>query len=107
MALAVAILLAIYVLPSPWNWAAVVVGGTIEVAESLFWIWLSRRRRPAVGTEALIGVQARVVSACRPFGRVKLDGELWTARCDGGAETGDLVHVESVEGLTLVVSVSE
>jgi membrane protein implicated in regulation of membrane protease activity len=104
MALVVAILLAIFVLPAPWNWAAVVVGGTIEVAESFFWIWLSRRRRPTVGTEALIGVQARVVSPCRPFGRVKLDGELWSARCDAGADIGDLVRVEAVEGLTLVVT---
>lgn len=104
MALAVAILLAIFVLPSPWNWAAVVVGGTIEVAESFFWIWLSRRRRPGVGTETLIGARAHVVSPCRPLGQVKVEGELWSARCDGGAEVGDLVRVESVEGLTLVVS---
>lgn len=104
MALAVAILLAIFVLPSPWNWAAVVIGGTIEVAESFFWIWLSRRRRPAVGTETLIGARAHVVSPCRPLGQVKVDGELWSARCDDGAEVGDLVRVESVEGLTLVVS---
>jgi membrane-bound serine protease (ClpP class) len=104
MALAVAIFLAIFVLPAPWNWAAVVVGGTIEVAESFFWIWLSRRRKPAVGREALVGVQAQVVSPCRPFGQVKVDGELWSARCNAGAEIGDLVRVESVEGLTLVVS---
>jgi membrane protein implicated in regulation of membrane protease activity len=37
---------------------------------------------------------------------VRLDGELWEARCDQGAARGDSVVVERLDGLTLVVSPS-
>ncbi len=38
-----------------------------------------------------------------PEGQVKLDGELWRARCSGGCVAGTRVVVRAVEGLTLVV----
>ena len=104
MALLGAILLAIFVLPPAWRVPVVVAGGAIEVGESFFWIWLSKQRRPAVGVETLIGAHATVVTSCRPLGQVRVQGELWGARCDDGADTGDEVAVESVDGLTLVVS---
>jgi membrane protein implicated in regulation of membrane protease activity len=31
-------------------------------------------------------------------------GELWEARCDDGADAGETVHVDAVDGLALVVS---
>jgi membrane protein implicated in regulation of membrane protease activity len=34
---------------------------------------------------------------------VKVDGEIWRARCAGGCDTGTQVVVRAVEGLTLVV----
>jgi membrane protein implicated in regulation of membrane protease activity len=34
---------------------------------------------------------------------VKLSGELWKARCEGGCDTGTEVVVRDVDGLTLVV----
>ncbi|MDX6509019.1 MAG: hypothetical protein QOG81_771 [Gaiellaceae bacterium] len=104
MALLGAILLAIFVLPPAWRIPVVVAGGAIEVGESFFWIWLSKRRRPAVGVETLVGAHAIVVTQCRPSGQVRVQGELWAARCDEGADSGDEVIVERVEGLTLVVS---
>jgi membrane-bound ClpP family serine protease len=52
----------------------------------------------------MIGEPAEVMEACRPNGTVQLRGELWEARCEEGAETGETVRVESVEGLTLVVA---
>jgi membrane protein implicated in regulation of membrane protease activity len=103
VALVAAILLALFVLDEPWNWAAVAAGATIEVAESFFWIWLSKRRRVQVGLEALIGAEAEVVSPCWPLGRVKVAGELWLARCEAGADVGDTVRVRAVNELTLVV----
>jgi len=30
-------------------------------------------------------------------------GEVWNARCDGGAEVGERVRVRGLEGLTLLV----
>jgi membrane-bound serine protease (ClpP class) len=103
MLLVAAILLAFFVLPQPWGFVAVFVGGAVEVAEGLFWIRLSRRLRPQVGAEALVGAEATVVSPCHPEGRVRVHGELWNARCEGGAEPGDTVRVSGLEGLTLLV----
>ena len=104
MALVAAILLAIFVLPPAWRLPVVLAGGAIEVGESMFWIWLSKRRRPSVGVEALVGARAIVVTPCRPLGQVRVQGELWQARCDEGADPGDEVKVDAVEGLALVVA---
>lgn len=104
MALVGAILLAIFVLPPAWRIPVVLAGGAIEVGESLFWIWLSKRRRPSVGVETLVGARALVVTPCRPMGQVRVQGELWGARCDEGADSGDEVTVERVDGLALVVA---
>ena len=38
-----------------------------------------------------------------PDGQVKVDGEIWRARCAGGCDAGTTVVVRSVDGLTLVV----
>jgi membrane protein implicated in regulation of membrane protease activity len=100
----VAILLALFVLPSPWGVVAVAVAAAFEVVEAWLFVWWSRRRRPAVGAEALAGKLAKVVTDCLPDGQVRVDGELWRARCDGGARAGETVVVRSVEGLTLVVA---
>jgi membrane-bound serine protease (ClpP class) len=103
VALVAAILLALFVLPPPWG--IVVVGGAalLEVAEAAFWIRLSKRRRPQVGAEALIGASAVVATPCRPLGNVRVAGELWRARCEAGADRGDVVRIRAIEGLTLVV----
>ena len=103
MLLVVAFLLAIFVLDEPWSWVVVVVGGLLEVAESWLYVRWSRRRRPHVGVEALIGRIAIVSTDCRPYGQVRIAGELWQARCDAGAAAGEEVVVREVDGLTLVV----
>ncbi len=103
MALLIAILLALFLLPWPWSGVAVVAAAVWEVASCAGGIWYSRRGRPRVGPESLVGARGRVVDACRPLGRVRLAGELWQARCEQGAEVGERVRVQAVEGLTLVV----
>ncbi len=103
MLLVGAILLAVFVLPKTWGVAAVVAASAIEVAEIFFWIWLSRRARIRFGPETLIGAEAKVVTACRPDGQVRVEGELWNARCSHGAEVGESVRVRALDGLTLVV----
>lgn len=103
MALLTALLLALLVLDSPWSWAAVVVGAGVEVAESVFLVRWSRRRRATVGVEALVGRRAVAVTDLRPSGQVKFDGELWQARCEAGAAAGDPVVIRRIDGLTLEV----
>jgi membrane-bound ClpP family serine protease len=101
--LVVAILLAVFVLPEPWNIAAVIAGLLGEMAEATFGIWYSRRRRAAIGAEAMVGSVVRVVEACRPKGRASYKGELWDAVCASGAESGERVRIDAVDGLVLVV----
>ncbi len=103
MLLVAAVLLAFFVLPSPWGLIAVATAAVVEIGEALFWIWLSKRRRPAVGAESLAGLTAEVVSPCRPVGSVRLQGELWRARSEQGVDAGERVRVQGLEGLTLLV----
>jgi membrane protein implicated in regulation of membrane protease activity len=103
MLLVVSLLLAIFVLEEPWSWLAVVLGGTLEIGESWFYIRWSQKRRPDVGVEALVGRRAVVSTDCRPDGQVRVGGELWQAHCEAGAAAGEEVVVRAVEGLRLVV----
>ena len=103
MLLVGALLLAVFVLPSPWGAVAVVAAFALELAEAWFWWRLSRRRAPVVGAESMVGATATVATALRPDGQVRIRGELWRARCAEGADAGAPVTVVGVEGLTLVV----
>jgi membrane-bound serine protease (ClpP class) len=103
MVLIAAILLAVFVLPFGWGVAAVAGAAALEVAEIFFWIWLSKRYSIQVGAETLVGARALVVTPCRPVGQVRVQGELWQARCPEGADPGETVRVVELEGLTLVV----
>ena len=103
MALVVALLLAFFVLSPPWTYVAVGVGAAVELAESWFWWRLSRRGRPKVGVETLVGRRATVVRPLTPRGQVKLDGEVWEARADFDLLPGDEVVIRGVDGLLLDV----
>ena len=98
-----AILLALFVLDSPWDAIVLGAAAVVELAEMAFWIRFSRRRRIQVGAETLVGGVGEVVRECRPLGQIRLDGEFWEARCDEGADTGEWVRVVGRDGLTLVV----
>jgi membrane-bound serine protease (ClpP class) len=75
----------------------------IEVGEAAFWIRLSRRRRPATGTEALVGAEGVAITDCLPEGQVRVRGEIWGAVCSDGVRAGEPVEVEGISGLTLQV----
>ena len=85
MLLVGAIILAVFFLPEPWNYVTVIAAAVLESFEAWFFVRWSRRRRPTVGAEAFVGRVAEVVEPLRPRGRVRIDGELWNARCDGEA----------------------
>ena len=103
MLFVIAVILAVFVVPSPWGLVMVGVAAVIEIGETFFWIWLSQRHRVKMGAETLIGARAKVVTPCRPDGQVRIEGELWRARCAGGADLGDTVRVVERSGLTLLV----
>lgn len=87
------------------GWAVALVGGTaaLEASQSLFWLWYSQRRAVQVGAEALLGRVVEVAEECRPYGHVRVQGELWRARCSEGAAVGERVRVVGRDGLTLEV----
>ena len=94
-----AILLAIFIVPWPWGLVVVIVGGTIDIAESLLLVRWSRRRRVATGAEALIGQRAIVATLTQ----VRVAGELWEARSTDVLVPGEEVVVRGVDELTLLV----
>lgn len=103
MLFTIALLLAIFVLPSPWGLVAVVVGGALDIAETGVFLWWSKRRRATVGVESLVGKAGIASTDLWPEGQVKIVGEIWRARCDGGCDAGTKVVVREVNGLTLLV----
>jgi len=104
MLLVLTILAALFLIPSPWDYIAVLAAAVVEAGEVAFFVRYSRRRRATTGAEGLVGAVGTVVEACRPLGRIRVLGELWTARCDDGADPGERVIVESLDpDLTLVV----
>jgi membrane-bound serine protease (ClpP class) len=96
--------LLLLILSWPWNLIAFLVIVPLWVLELFGWNRTVRNRRKAVGAETLIGREAVVSADCRPSGQVRLDGEIWEARCDPGAREGDRVRVIGRDGLVLVVS---
>jgi len=103
MILVGAILLAVFVLPQPWRLPVILLAAVVEVAETGFWLWYSRRRRVQMGPETLVGSTGQVVTPCTPQGQVRVQGELWRAHCAEGAAAGEEVRVVALDGLTLLV----
>jgi membrane-bound serine protease (ClpP class) len=99
----IALLLAIFVLPSPWGVIAVVVALVVDLVEIGVGIWYSKRRKAKVGASALVGLTGVALGALAPEGQVKINGEIWRARCDAGCDAGASVVVRAVNGLTLEV----
>lgn len=53
------------------------------------------------GKEEMIGMKAEVIKKQGEFYRVHCHGEIWTAHSDKELQSGDIVYVESISGLTL------
>jgi len=105
MLTAVAIVLAVLVLPSPWGAAAVAAAAVVDLAETAFLLRRSRARRSVVGSEALVGREAIVTARLSPTGYVRIDGETWAAACEeeGAIDPGRQVEIVRVDRLLLVV----
>jgi membrane-bound serine protease (ClpP class) len=102
--LLITILLALFFVPLPWSIVLLGVGVIAEVGEIVWGLRLARRWRARTGAEAMIGQTAEVIAACRPKGQVRVHGEIWQAIAEAGADAGDTVKIESIDGLTLKVT---
>jgi len=101
--LVLAVLLAIFVLPSPWGLLAIIGAGVVEIAESLALLWWTKRRKARVGIETFVGRTGVALGPLVPVGQVRISGEIWNATSDTSVSRGEEVVVRSVDGLTLVV----
>lgn len=93
----------LFLAPSPWNVVAFAVCLVLFFGELFLWNRTVRHRGVRAGAETLIGRHGTVIAACRPDGQVRLQGEIWEARCAEGADPGDEVVVRTRDGLGLVV----
>ena len=104
MLFVIALVLAIFVLPSPWGIVAVVGAIVLDLVEVGVGLWWNRRRKATVGVELLIGLTGVAVGELRPVGQVKVNGEIWSAHCEDGCDAGAAVVVRAIDGLTLSVA---
>jgi membrane protein implicated in regulation of membrane protease activity len=101
--LVIAVVLSLLFLDGPIRWVVIGIAAVIELAEVGFWVFWNHKRKVRVGTETMVGRRAVVIRSCLPEGQVRLDGEIWRARCAEGVEEGKDVVVEGLDGLILDV----
>ncbi len=71
-------------------------------------VWSAQRLKPQTGPEALQGALGQAASRLAPEGTVRIRGEVWSARTEGGPiEAGEAIRVERAEGVILIVSRAE
>ena len=97
-------LILLFVLPGPWNVIVAAVCAVAWLGELYLWNRTVRGRKRVVGAQTLVGMIGQVREPCRPVGQVFVNGELWEARCEDGADPGTAVKVLAVNGLTLEVT---
>lgn len=98
MALLVGGTLAVVFLDAPLSYVVIALLAGVEVFEFRIWRW-AVRQRPVGGTEGLVGKWGTLIAG----DRVRIDGTTYPAR-SSGAQAGDEVIVDGVEGMTLVVT---
>ena len=102
--LLIAGLAGLFLLPTPWNVIVVCVAALVEAGEVAFWLRFLRRYRVQTGAEAMVGEPGEVIEPIAAgAGRVRVRGEIWTARSNAALERGERVRVSAVDGLTLEV----
>ena len=80
----IALLLALFVLPSPWGVITVVVAIAIDLVEVGVGIWYSKRRKAKVGASALVGLTGVALDSLGPRRAGGINGEIWRARATSG-----------------------
>jgi len=62
------------------------------------------KQKPVSGLTDMVGIYGRVVRTIAPEGMVKIKGELWVARAEGGKiETGEEIIVVGQDNLVVTV----
>jgi membrane-bound ClpP family serine protease len=103
MSLIVALVLAVFFLPSPWGIVVVLGAIVLEIVEIRWGLKLARARS-STGVEAMVGQRGEAATPLNPTGQVLLRGERWQARSSRAVEAGTTVEVDAVNGLELAVT---
>ena len=96
-------LILLFLLPAPWSFVGFAICFVLFLGELSLWHRTVRGLPRAVGRRRLIGADGVAISECRPDGQVRVEGEIWAARCEAGAAVGDRITVTRLEGLVLFV----
>jgi membrane protein implicated in regulation of membrane protease activity len=108
----IALVIALLFLSWPWNVVLVISAAAVDIAETGVFVWWSRRRRrtspAAVGADTIVGRSGIVLArlepgATAPFGQVRVEGEIWSARSEVAIDPGAHVIVSAVDALVLDV----
>ena len=103
----IALILAIFFLPSPWNYVLVAATAVVDILEISVLVWWSRYRRrldpAAVGIQTFLGRTGIALERLDPVGQIRVDGEIWNARSAEPVDRGGAVTVNVVDGLVLGV----
>jgi membrane-bound serine protease (ClpP class) len=97
------VLVVLHVVKGGFAIALLVGTALFELSQTLFWLRYTNRRAATVGAESLVGRVVEVADECRPYGYVRVQGELWRAHCAQGAGHGERVRITGRDGLTLEV----
>ena len=97
----IGIVLAIFVLPSPWGLVAVGVGARSTSPRPASSLVVEAAASQRSASETLVGQIGVAVGELWPEGQVKVNGEIWSARCAGGLRRGDEGRRRRVESTAL------
>ncbi len=97
-------ILAFVFLEPPWRYLLIVALLAIDFIQIMVWLRWRKRRSITGHHERLVGAEGETVTDCRPFGQVKVQGQLWKAYCPDGVDVGSRVTVIDVDGLQLRIA---
>jgi membrane-bound serine protease (ClpP class) len=63
----------------------------------------SQRRKPALGKLGLVGETGEVIARIAPVGKIRVHGEIWTAKSDETIEVGEKAVIHGAENLHVFV----
>jgi membrane-bound serine protease (ClpP class) len=87
----------------------ILIISTVTITSGLFLFVIgmgikAQRRKPVMGTDAMVGETALAIDELNPSGRVSILGEIWNAvSVSGIINIGERVRVKEVKNLTLYV----
>lgn len=84
--------------------ASIAMSSGLFIVFVLGYLWRIRKNKVVSGQESMLGAQVAIASDFSGQGHVLLNGERWAAYTEQPLRRGQIVFVESIDGLTLILS---